>query len=266
MSAGRDRSLGSERSAHSWALAYAALGWHVFPVVPGGKRPLYRNWQSDATTDPELIARYWRSEPGPNIGLICGQGFVAFDIEADHLPALRAWMREQGHRLPDTPIARTGRGGIHILLRARVCGHLLRLGDVHIGELKAAGGFIVACPSRTTGSYGWHRSPVDVGVAAAPEWLRGLAVAPRSAPPLATGRVLGPAQGEARLAALARTVRSAREGRRNSLLYWAMRRAMDDGIPASVAGSVLTRMARTAGLSDREIAATIRSASGAPSS
>jgi P4 family phage/plasmid primase-like protien len=97
--------------ARGWALVYASLGWRVFPVVPGEKRPMYPGWQRDATTDPGVIARYWRTEPAPNIGLICGEAFVAFDIEADHLPALRNWTRMDGHRLPATPVARTGRWG-----------------------------------------------------------------------------------------------------------------------------------------------------------
>ena len=162
-------------TGHSWALAYARLGWRVFPVVPGGKRPLYKGWQRDATTDPGLIARYWRREPGPNIGTICGEAFVAFDIEADHLPVLSAWMRQHGYRLPETPTASTGRGGIHVLVQPFVDGGCaLQLDDVRIGELKGRGGFIVACPSKTAGSYGWLRSPLDDGVAEAPPWLRSL--------------------------------------------------------------------------------------------
>jgi hypothetical protein len=40
------------------ALGAAARGWHVFPCVPGGKRPALRdNWQQLATTDPARILR-----------------------------------------------------------------------------------------------------------------------------------------------------------------------------------------------------------------
>ncbi len=77
-------------TTRDWALAYASLGWRVFPVVAGQKRPMYRGWQRDATTDPGLIGRYWRSEPGPNIGLVCGETFDVFDIEAPHLPAVES--------------------------------------------------------------------------------------------------------------------------------------------------------------------------------
>jgi hypothetical protein len=142
-------------NTRDWALAYADLGWRVFPVIAGGKRPLYRGWQRDATTDPQRIERWWHGGPGePNIGIVTGEAFVAYDFEAAHLPALQAWIKRRGLSLPDTPIARTGRAGIHILARAHArasSGRELFLEGVHIGELKSAGGFIVACPSRTSG-------------------------------------------------------------------------------------------------------------------
>ena len=106
-------------TTRDWALLYALLGWRVFAVVPGGKRPMYRGWQRDVTTDPELIGRYWRAEAGPNIGIICGEKFDAFDVEADHLAALRRWADARGHRLPETPLAQTGRGGVGRPVRRR---------------------------------------------------------------------------------------------------------------------------------------------------
>jgi hypothetical protein len=42
----------------SWALAYAARGWHVLPLEPRGKAPLGRlvpRGMKDATTDPAII-------------------------------------------------------------------------------------------------------------------------------------------------------------------------------------------------------------------
>ncbi len=252
----------STPDAQRWALTYAGLGWRVLPVVAGDKRPMYRGWQADATTDTSLIERHWRREPAPNIGMVTGESFVAFDIEAPHLDRLRQWMVGRRHRLTETAIARTGRGGIHILARVpSICGGGdLFLDGIHIGELKAQGGFIVAAPSVTSGRYGWHRSPLEVEVAAAPDWLMGLVRV--SSPAIAAGcrRTIGIAEGERRLAALARTVADAPEGRRNDILYWATRRAIDRGIPDAVACSVLSRMAATAGLPEREIGATIDSA------
>lgn len=135
-------------TTEDWARLYASLGWRVFPVVSSDKRPLYRGWQRDATTDPAQIARSWRREPGPNIGVVCGEEFDAFDIEAAHLVAVRQWLDARGYRLPLTPLARTGRGGIHLLVAPTGIGRGrdLVLAGVHIGELKSTGGFIVVCP------------------------------------------------------------------------------------------------------------------------
>jgi hypothetical protein len=249
-------------STRDWALAYAALGWRVFPVVPGGKRPLYSGWQRGATTDRALIERYWRREGGPNIGVICGEAFDAFDIEGVHLPALRAWLQAHGYRLPATPIARTGRGGIHILVRARArpAGHRLRVDGVHVGELKAAGGFIVACPSRTAGCYAWHRSPLEVEVADEPAWLSGLVVAPPSREmAVPASPVLAPSRAVALVAGLYRVVSTASEGERNKLLYWAARRVAEHGVDKTAAVEILLAAAARAGLPELEARSTIKS-------
>lgn len=244
-----------------WALTYARLGWRVFPVVPRGKRPLYSGWQRDATTDPDLIGRYWRTDPGPNIGLVCGEAFDAFDIEAPHLPALKNWITESRYTLSATPVARTGRGGIHILVEPVGVGggRDLYLGREHIGELKSVGGFIVACPSTTVSEYGWLVEP-DIAVAAAPAWLLSLLDHPTRSLQSQPVRLGSPANAGHRVDTLARAIEAAGIGRRNKLLYWAMRRALEEGDPPRAAGLALARAAIAAGLAEREVEATIRSA------
>lgn len=254
--------MSERQSAKDWALAYASLGWRVFPVVPGDKRPLFRGWQQDATIDPKLIARHWRREPGSNIGVVCGEAFDAFDIEAAHLAALRAWVDAHGRGLPLTPLARTGRGGIHILVEPTGAGggRDLYLEGLHIGELKSIGGFIVVCPSVTTDRYRWVRAPDAVAVAPASAWLFELLKHPsahRSNIPTNGG---DPVRRRRQLDALAEAIANAGTGRRNKLLYWAMRRALEEGVPAQDAAARLGRSALDAGLGEREVLATLRSA------
>jgi hypothetical protein len=249
-------------STRDWALAYAQLGWRVFPVVPRGKRPLYAGWQRDATTDPALIARYWRSDPGPNIGVICGETFDAFDIEAEHLGALRAWTSEHHLSFPVTPIARSGRGGVHVLVSPIGADHgsNLYLEGRHVGELKTAGGFIVVAPSETQGQYRWVRSPFDTPIGAAPAWF-GRLLRPRAQPDPERGEGSRRRGTRRDLEALALAISRAGVGRRNGILYWAMRRATEERIPTGEAATVLGRSAIEAGLPEREVASTIRSAS-----
>ncbi len=256
---------GRRLNTREWALIYAELGWRVLPVHAGQKRPIYTGWPTNATKDHDLIARYWQSEPGPNVGIVCGDSFVAFDIEFEHMPAFRRLLADGGHTLLRTPIARTGGGGIHVLARlpsieatSRI-GGVLRIDGVRIGELKGAGGFIVACPSRTDGPYGWHISPREATVAEAPEWLVDLAVVRTLDAADRYPSVLSPSRAVALAASLFRLVADAPEGERNRLLFWASCRAAEHRLDRVAVTDILLAAARAAGLSEREARATISS-------
>lgn len=66
------------------AITAAMRGWHVFPVEPGGKRPIriYQDrteeeapwtirWSEVATTDLKQIVKWWSYAPNANIGIAC---------------------------------------------------------------------------------------------------------------------------------------------------------------------------------------------------
>jgi hypothetical protein len=229
----------STPEAQRWALAYASLGWRVFPVVHGAKRPLFKGWQPGATSDPKLIRQYWRTDAAPNVG-ITGEAFVAFDIEAAHFPVLGAWMRDRELRMPVTPIARSGRGGIHVFVRTAtsMAGRTLRLDGIHIGELKTGRGFIVACPSRTVGQYTWLRSPLDTALVDPSDWLLELVSEP--APRVtSSSSALSPSRAVAVAAGLHRVVAEARPGQRNAILFWAACRAAEHGLEPAAAAEIL---------------------------
>ena len=73
------------RTLLSSALSLAERGWHVFPCVPGGKRPALRgSWQDHATTEPARIRAWW-SRAAYNIGIACGpSGLVVIDLDVPH--------------------------------------------------------------------------------------------------------------------------------------------------------------------------------------
>jgi hypothetical protein len=246
----------------TWAERYASVGWRVFPIVPGQKRPVYSGWQKDATTDPKMCRQYWPDGLNRNIAVVCGETFDAWDIEVQHLPAFTDYMQTNGYVLPESPIANTGRGGMHILTEPTgVDGtRYLYLNGTHIGELKSTGGFILLCPSVTTGQYSWKWTPSRMTVQPAPAWLLGLLERPKGAVRKFPTTVHSVDEGIRRLEALAVAVATCGEGSRNNYLYWAMRRALDEGIPPRFAADALRAAATKAGLTDHETKQTLQSA------
>jgi len=247
----------------AWALQYAsAYRWRVFPVVPGKKQPKYKGWQRDATTDPEQIDRYWRGDPAPNIGIVCGEQFDAFDIEAEYVDALVQYLNSNGLAVPETPVATTGRGGIHILTTPTGvgAGRDLYLAGTHIGELKSTGGLIVACPSVTSGRYEWLYTPDRMELGDPSAWMLGLLERPRRSSRRFKTRVHSSAEGMQQLERLHQAVVRAGIHRRNNFLYWAVRRALEEGIPERYTVLSLKRAALAAGLEEDEIEKTIESA------
>lgn len=133
-----------------WALWCAEVGrltgaWKVFPCVPGKKRPLNKEWQSDAANDLKSVKTMWRNDPTANIGLAIQPGFVALDVDS-YKPgaeaALDAFEAEHG-ALPRTLENRTARGGYHLIYSTTKTfgngtGNLPKFGDV-----RGHGGFIV---------------------------------------------------------------------------------------------------------------------------
>ena len=191
---------------------------------------MYRGWQRDATTNERQLER-WFADETRNVGVVAGETFDAFDIEADHLDAFYARMLASGG-LRLTPVAITGRGGLHILTAPTGTGGTRRLylDGVHIGELKSIGGFIAVCPSVTVGQYRWRLAPAGMTVAAAPDWLLGL-IAPRpdfAEAPIrrlsSTGEMLRT------LNVLAHAVLKTPKGNRNNVLFWAAMRALEEGV------------------------------------
>lgn len=82
------------------AQAIAAHGWTLLPVhgispdgrctcgkthadpKEVGKHPALYNWNSEASSDPEVVAKWWEQNPDYNIGVVCNKsGFFVIDID-----------------------------------------------------------------------------------------------------------------------------------------------------------------------------------------
>ena len=152
-------------------LRLARRGWYIFPVEPGGKKPLCK-WR-DASAQAEGIARleFTRHAHGgefPNIGLDCGKsGLVVIDLDrhADGPDGLAAWeLLKTEHGIDDSGalVAETPSGGRHLIFADPTGGKIRNsAGKLAPGvDVRASGGYIVAPPSRNGRGGGWR-------------WLRG---------------------------------------------------------------------------------------------
>lgn len=190
------------------ALAYAGLGWQVFPVhwvVDGrcscgnvcdspGKHPIREltpHGLKDATTEAATLQRWWAQHPQANVAIRTGaaSGVWVLDVDVGGGKqgdiALES-LTDQHGALPDTVQGFTGSGGLHYVFRYPVDGRAVRNRTNAPGQgldVRGDEGYIVAPPSVhiSGGVYEWEAAadPLE-GQASAdpPEWLLAAVAAP----------------------------------------------------------------------------------------
>ena len=212
------------------ALGYAeARGWLVFPCCWRGearKRPLTRHGLRDASVDLDQIRYWWCRWPEALIGLPTGQATaVVVDVDRKNGVDGLDTLAELGAAiLPDTPLAHTASGGLHIYFRAtdsivRNTAGARGRGLGHGLDLRGDGGYVIA-PAPGSG-YWWDpcNNLDTVELAPVPAWA-----VPREMPPLATAiRPRKPARGlspygEAALDDAARRIISAANGEQEATI------------------------------------------------
>ncbi|MBT2483113.1 MULTISPECIES: bifunctional DNA primase/polymerase [unclassified Microbacterium] len=248
------------------ARVFAAAGVPVFPCMPGGKRPLTAHGFYDATTDPGQLAEWWNKRPGANIGVPTGaaSGVVVVDVDVhgpvngfeafDH--ADRAGLVDGWQFLVSSPS-----GGMHAYYPAAPGQAQRSWQAARVGiDFRGDGGYIVVPPSQVTAggtSNGYRVRHINPGAAHTldSDGLRDF-LDPRPAP----RRPVGGVTREADVSRLAAWVANRGEGERNRGLFWAACRLAENNVPATDALDALTAAARHAGLSQREVTTTVRSA------
>ena len=154
------------------ALAYAARGWAVLPVVPGEKLPATQHGVHDATTDGEQIRKWWTANPDFNIGIAAGErsGIVVFDVDPRNggEDSWESWQEANG-KAPDGMVQMTAGGGIHCIAHYTKELRSCKLADGI--DLLSDGRYFLASPSVVGGrEYFWDgdgRSPMLTP----PEWI-----------------------------------------------------------------------------------------------
>lgn len=248
------------------ARSLAAAGVPVFPCLVDGKRPLTRRGFLDASSDAAQVAAWWSRTPNANIGIPTGaaSGVVVVDVDV-HGPTdgRVAWKRAADAGLVNGAglLVRTPTGGTHAYFPATPGTEQRSWQAAAAGvDFRGDGGYIIAPPSQRIigGNTRLYRvadiaahsvGPVDAGR------LRDFLDPRPAAPARASG-------GEVAVDAerLAAWVSERGEGERNRSLFWAACRLAENGTPPADALDALGAAAHSAGLSDREITTTVRSA------
>ncbi|MEO7861454.1 MAG: bifunctional DNA primase/polymerase [Nitrospirales bacterium] len=161
------------------ALAYAAEGWPVLPLI--GKRPLTEHGVKDATQDATQITQWWSQWPEANIGLATGtkSGRLVLDIDIKNGKqgdeSLRI-LEEKHGPLPKTRKSMTASGGWHFVFRMPDAKVKSRNGVREGIDLLADGKYFVAPPSMINGkAYQWTEM---CEAAPCPAWVAELGQSP----------------------------------------------------------------------------------------
>ncbi len=187
------------------AIAYARMGWYVFPLEPplpgvdtSGKRPigaLVPNGKDDATCDENRIRSWWASHPDANIGIACEpSGLIVLDVDIGPGKKGAESLALFNDQLTQTACARTGSGGLHAVY-ARGDAEARQSLGIRDGIDIIGKGYIVAAPSRhyTGGTYQWIG---NAPIAPVPPVLRNMerVRAPLTSSPRTMSRVPMPEQ------------------------------------------------------------------------
>lgn len=199
-----------------YALRYAALGWHVFPVWGAkdgkckcrrlckspGKHPveyLVPRGQDDATTDPAKIRHWWAQMPDAGIAVFLKpSGLCVIDIDPRNggFDTIAHIEGVHGPLVSDV-LAFTQGGGEHRVFK--LTSEISLPGKLGPGIDVKRNGYIVLTPTRgTDGVYDWEASsdPLDGCVPSPlPDWVRDLAAPATQAEIIATAtRIITQAQ------------------------------------------------------------------------
>ena len=259
---GREAALGRS------ALALAASGIPVFPCAAGGKRPAVAGGFHAASAEADLVRRWWTAMPTANIGMPTGaaSGLVVVDVDVHgDVGGYAALERARREGLVDGWIAavETPSGGLHLYFPAREDAPQRSWQSARAAiDFRGDGGYIIVPPSaraiegearryKTLKIGHGNDSPLDS------HRLRNFLDPPRSAAGL---RGAASEMASADVARLANWVSRLQVGERNHGVFWAACKMAEQDVPTGAALDALTAAGASAGLSEREVTTTVRSA------
>lgn len=250
------------------ARVFAANDIPVFPCAPGGKRPAVARGFHSASTSTERVSQWWSTMPTANIGMPTGaaSGLVVVDVDIhDSVNGYAALGRAQQEGLLNGWIAavRTASGGLHLYFPAGGDSHQNSWQSARAGiDFRGDGGYIILPPSTRIidgdkRNYSISQVAPGAGSALDARRLRDFLDPPRRSKFPSSGAATMATADVARLVAW---VSRLQEGERNHGLFWAACKLAEQRLSAGEAFDALVPAGDTAGLSEREIKTTIRSA------
>jgi hypothetical protein len=241
-------------------VAYAGLGYAVFPLTPGEKRPhgrLVPHGLKEASREEATITTWWRSCPGCGVGILAPEEVLVLDFDDP-----TAWERLKGEypTLGDAPRQRTPKGGYHVFLRlpqgVGLSATVRKLAGVDLRGMGKA--YVVASPTRLADGRGYTWEVPLVKPEDLPQIPEDLLLRLLPPPPAPREVVVGsssPRRLRALLESYAAAVASAPEGtRHNTLIRYAVAAGglVPHGLSPEEAEEVLVAAAMQAGLPERE--------------
>lgn len=149
---------------------YLALNLPVFPCAPGLKKPATERGFHDASLDPDVVNRWFGEGSKYNVGIPTGavSGGWVLDIDPGKGGTESLAKLTEGIELPSTPIARTGRGGLHYWWAMPDRKVKSTAGLMPGIDVRGDGGYVVVPPSVFESQYEWLVAPWDVPFAVCP--------------------------------------------------------------------------------------------------
>jgi len=254
------RTAQTHSSALEAAVAYARLGYAVFPLTPGEKRPhgrLVPHGLKEASREEATITTWWRSCPGCGVGILAPEGVLVLDFDD---PTAWERLKEEYPALGDVARQRTSKGGYHVFLRlpqgVRLSATVRKLAGVDLRGMGRA--YVVASPTRLADGrgYTWEVPlvrPEDLPLI--PEDLLLRLLPPPPSPREVVVGASSPRRLRALLESYAAAVAGTPEGtRHNTLIRYAVAAGglIPHGLSPEEAEEVLVAAAMRAGLPERE--------------
>lgn len=160
------------------ALAYGKMGLKIFPCRAMDKPPAIKGWQSLATTNTEIITKWWTQHPNWNIGLPGRENdLIIFDLDnKNDLSGTQSWadLRKELSLTIHTWTAYSPNNGMHLVFK----GNGLQPGNsaskLGPGIDVRDNGFVCVAPSVIdTGTYRWDMAhhPLSTDIQVIPDAL-----------------------------------------------------------------------------------------------